>query len=263
MSVERADMKDQIKELIGSQLHDLEETTKGQMVFYSLSKNLRIQLFNRLKINKTEFSKFEEQAVTLKADVALFISSNELIPYTMKTILSPSTSRPLLLIYVHKSDLTKRFINMLANLPNISSNEIKFLQLEQIKKPPVRPAQASDIDRYQRTSEGFSQYCQNTFKTRLEFAKAKSKWPELMEPYTTKEQFITYCESLKPVKNNETPTATLEEFYEYVKETSPSNMTKQYIREHFGNLDDSITNLNETKEFRNKMKDLRKRLLDD
>lgn len=257
---DRNDIKEEILLRFGSALHDLEKTSRGQMSFYSLSKNLRIQVLDRLRIQKGDYIRFQEQANELKTTVALLISVHEVIPFRTVVVESPTTSSPLLMFFIHIDDLTPRFVDMIAALPNISAEDIEYHRFENMKLKPSsssRPPQPSELDLYTRDKSGFDAYCLKTCKTRIEYDRAKHKWPDLMSKFKNKTEFIAFVESLKPSVRSES-NGTIEEFHEYILNTSISAITKAYIRAKFSNLEPSKTFVNEPfQSFRNKLRELK------
>ena len=258
---DRNDMRDGIMLRFGNAIHDLEKTTRGQMSFYSLSKNMRIQILDRTRIQKSDYAHFQEQALELKAEIAILISIHEQIPYRISIIMSPTTSKPIMFFFIHIDDLTPRFVNMLACMPDISKEDIEYHRFENMKlkasSTSSRSAQPSELDLYTRDEHGFNAYCEKTCKTRIEYDRARHKWPEQMSKFKSKSDFIAYTESLKPVPTSST-SGTLEEFHTYVLNTSISAITKAYIRSKFSNLDPSLTFVDEPfQSFRTKLKELK------
>ena len=168
---------------------------------------------------------------------------------------------------------------MLADQESLPATEEKSVALENSKKKPKE----SIADTFPATEEGFNDYCKKTAKSKLEYEKAKSRWPESMKAFKNRTEFLEFVTSIKPAKQTKSketdasesksgdssseeskPTGTEEEFYNYVKHTAISKITKTEIRNKFGNLPDSITLLNKTgADFKNALKELKDDLKDE
>ena len=122
MSVEKAELVGVIYDRFAPIIYDIEETSRGEMNLFSPSKNLRVMICNKQKPAKTDYEKFERLVESLKPAIALFVSGQDEIDYR---IVQSSTC---LYFYIHLSDLTKRFIQMLANFPTLSTEETKALK---------------------------------------------------------------------------------------------------------------------------------------
>ena len=263
-----------IQSKISKQIHDLKPAAKGEMTLYSHSKELRIQISTAQQIQKSTLVKFTQQIEELKPIVAMFISCNDDIPFNVQ-------SSPCLTFFITSKELTKRFVEYLGSLPNINEPEEEEESEEESKdtKPKEKKPKISFIESYEPTLEGFDKYCHEVSKSKIEFKKAQEKWSEQMKVYSKLSDFQEYIVSLKPPKPDKPdksekkekedktekeekpePKGTIEEFQKYIKDTALSKITKSYIKDNFGNLDNSITFLNETKDFKKKISDYKKTL---
>lgn len=240
---------EQIKSLISESIPDITNASKGEMTLYSPSKNMRIMIFNKQKITQTDYKKFTQLVEELKSSVSVFISCLSHIPFEV-------ISNPLQ-FFIELDDLTPRFIEMLSRQQDITQVQKDIVSVSYTKK---KKSQTSKIDSYQNNEESFFKYCEEVSLSKLEFEKSRKKWESIMNELgcTTRDKFKDYIQKLRD-ENKTVSDSTPEEFENFVKITPLSKITKTIIKEKFGNLDNSITFLNEpSKEFTKKYKDLKK-----
>lgn len=264
-------------------LKDITEASKGDMNLYSPSKNIRIQVVNKQKVVKGDYTKFETVIERLQPSVAVFISFVDDIPLRIKTYIL--NEKPVLEIHANFSDVNERFIDMLANQEDISELESKTLSLENSKKKPKE----SYIESYGTSTKDFDEYCKSVPISKIEYEKAKAKWSESMKQFENRTKFIEHIKQLRnptvqqqPVaKQQQAPTPapataaqaaspsddgsdseqTEQQFNEYIKTTPISKITKKEIKARFGNLSDSITHMNKTgDDFKSAIKKLKESL---
>ena len=254
-----------IREIL-SEIEDLEEAPHGQMTLYSPAHNLRVMINEEDEVTEPMKDEFEVIAKALKPTLALFISTNDEIPFDIIT-------EPIFCIYATPKDLTPRFIEFLTALePDDNGTEEEEKQTKKASKPkskksdktekkPQKPKSSKEdyIDKFDETDEGFSKYCHETPKTKIEFKKAQAKWSEQMKIYKTAKDFTDYIISLKEAKAKPEPSASLDEFNDYIKSTPISKITKTHIREIFGNLKEA-QELLDSKDFKNEVKELKESL---
>jgi len=268
-----------IQSKISKYVNDLKPAAKGEMSLYSHTKELRIQVSIAQTVQKASLTKFVQQAEELKPSVAMFVSCVDDIPFNVQ-------STPCLTFFVNSKDLSKRFLEYLKSLPDInepeedeneyseSDNENDENEYSDSEEKPkkkskksvksiksTKTTKTSFIEAYDSTPEGFDKYCHEVVKSKIEFKKAQEKWSKQMKSYPKVADFIEYVNSLKTNKTDKPePKGTVEEFHKFIKDTPISKITKSYIKDNFGNLDDSITFLNETKDFKKKISELKKSL---
>lgn len=258
-----------IKNRLFSNLKDITEASKGDMNLYSPSKNMRIQIVSKQKVIKSDYTKFEGAIERLQPSVAVFVSFVDNIPFRIKTY--TIKDKTILEIHVNYADINERFIDMLANQEDISELEGKTLALENSKKKPKE----SYIEQYDSGEKEFNDYCKNVPISKIEYEKAKAKWADLMSQFENRTKFIEYIKKLRePPELPPTPKEKArakkqaeesvdleEEFYEYIKSTPLSKITKKDIKARFGSLSDSITKMNKTgDDFKGAIKELRESL---
>lgn len=244
-----SDVVEQIKTLLEPFIPDITNSQKGEMTLYSPLKNMRFLILNKQKVTSADYKKFTTLIDELKVSVSVFISCSANIPFEIKS--SP------LQFYIEQNDLTPRFIEMLAKQNDVTQVQKDIVSVSYAKK---KKPQTSPIDEYTNDAEGFNKYCAEISISKLEFEKARKKWGTIMDELecTKKEKFKEYIQKLRDA-NKVVATGTQEEFIEFVKNNLLSKITKSVIKEKFGNLDNSITYLNEpSKEFTKKYKDLKK-----
>ena len=240
-----------VKNILLPAVADIDNAPKGEMSLFAASKNLRIQVTNAKKVNNAIYTDFRHAALELKPAVAIFVSCQDVIPLNFETT-------PCLLIYVHVSDLNERLIGFIHSLPD----------LIETSKPKTKSAKSADnsfIMKYTESHEDFERYCREVPKTKIEFKKAVAKWAEEMNEFPTLAKFEEHIAQVKADIAAATtppppPEATIEEYHDYLKTTPPSKLRKTYIKENFGNLDNSITFLNETKDFLTKIREYQKKV---
>ena len=272
---------EEIKSIITPAIDDIDNAPKGEFTLVSPSRNLRILISNAKTITKRMFDDFEVKCESLHPAVGLFIATQTEQTFNVKRISSG------VIFAITPEDLTERFLDYLENLPIIENNEEDQPSRRTSKSAPGKTSQnkseqkneshsantssrkgtPSVIDDYGDTPEEFERYCREVPKSKVEFKKAQAKWAEQMKDYPKLTDFKEYVDSMKPPKKEkekeEKPEAngTIEEFEQYLIDTPASQIRKTYIKEHFGNLDNSITFLNETgKDFLQNIKDYQKAL---
>lgn len=243
-----------VKNSFGDYLKDITEASKGDMNLYSPSKNIRIQIVNKQKVIKSDYTKFENLIEKLQPSVAIFVSFSDNIPLRIKSIIQ--NGKAVLELYINYSDINERFLDMIANQENIPEVEEKSLALENSKKKPKE----SIIESYESTDEGFELYCKNVAISKIEYEKAKSKWSESMKKFENRSKFIEY---VKEVKQSEQPACngTKDEFYEFIRTNPLSKITKKEIKSRFGNLPNDVTFMDKTgNDFKVEIKKLKESL---
>lgn len=256
MSSEKIDNVEVIKNQLSKSIADVTEASKGDMNLYSASKNMRIQIINKQKIIKSDYTKFEENITRLQPSVAVLISFNDEIPFRIKSYIL--NDKPILEIHINHSDISDRFIDMLANQETISETESKTLSLENSKKKPKE----SFIESFK---GNFDEYCKSCPISKIEYEKVKSKWTEEMKQFENRTKFIEFIrksrESTTEHNEEKQTEGTEEQFNEYIKTTALSKITKKEIKAKFGNLSDNITYLNKTgDDFKSSIKKLKESL---
>lgn len=258
MSVDSSENKVNNVEIIKQQfierLKDITEASKGDMNLYSQSKNIRIQVVNKQKVIKSDYTKFENLIEKLQPSVAIFISFSDNIPFRIKSTIHNGKS--VLELYINHTDINERFLDMIANQEDIPETEEKSLALENSKKKPKE----SIIESYESTNDGFELYCKNIAISKIEYEKAKSKWSENMKNFENRSKFIEY---VKEVKQSEQPSCngTKDEFYEFIRTNPLSKITKKEIKSRFGNLPNNVTLMDKTgNDFKAEIKKLKESL---
>ena len=246
-----------IKNRLYNNLKDITEASKGDMNLYSPSKNIRIQVVNKQKVIKSDYTKFESVIERLQPSVAVFISFVDDIPMRIKSYILNDKS--VLEIHLNYTDINDRVIDMLVNQDDISETEGKALALENSKKKPKE----SYIERYESNDKGFDEYCKTVPISKVEYEKAKSKWSEHMKQFKNRTDFLESIKKAReePESDKSESEGTEEDFYEYIKTTALSKITKKEITARFGNLSNSITHMNKTgDEFKSAIKKLKESL---
>lgn len=267
-----------IKDSLINKIRDLVDSPKGEMTLYSPSKNMRIEVVDKQKITKIDYTRFENLIDKLHPSVAVFISFSDKIPYKIKPIIK--SGKLTLEIYISVDYIDDHFVEMLANQDDLPE-EIEMMNAIENSKKKVKE---SVIESYEPTIEGFNSYCKNVPISKIEYGKAKSKWPRQMESYEDRTKFIEYIRAdrqldSKQTKGTSTVKSTLtkgtstvksaltksikskgsvNEFYNYIRETAISKITKKDIRENFAELSDEITFLDKTgNDFKEAIKNLK------
>ena len=242
---------DQIKAQLALFIPDIANAPKGEMTLYSSAKNMRFYILNKQKVASADYKKFSQLVDDLKPSVAVFISCMESIPFEVK-------ANPLQ-FYVDQSDLTPRFIEMLAKQDDVTQAQKDIASVAFAKKK----VQTSKIDGYANNEEGFNAYVEETNVSSLEFEKSRKKWEQQMDARgcKTRDAFKEYVQKVQNAKKA-TPDGTQEQFNEFVKITPLNKITKTSVKNQFGNLPATITFLDEpVKEFSQKIKELKKTLM--
>lgn len=264
----KTNFNETIKNLLLPAIPDIDNASKGEMSLFSPSKNLRVFITSAKTVGKSAFENFEQLAFDLKPAVALFVSCQANVKLNFK-------DSPCIIHYLILEDINERFIEYLKSLPNVAEPEVKPKTVRASRSSTSsrssassakesKPVKASFIDNYDDSPEGFKKYCQEVAKSKIEFKKAVAKWGAEMADYPTLTKFTEHIVSLKEAKESKEvkeANGTEEEFNEYLTTTPASQIRKAYIKEHFSNLPDEITFLNETKDFQSKIRAYRKELL--
>lgn len=248
---ERTNFNEQIKNLLLPAVADIDNAPKGEMTLFAPSKNLRILITAAKKVNSSITTGFQHSSLELKPAVAILVSCQDMIQFNVST-------SPCLSFYLHISDLTPRFIEYVKSLPNLIEPKSK-------SKPATKPTSDSFISNYTESHEDFERYCREVPKTKIQYKQAVAKWTTEMAEFPTLAKFTEHVVKVKeavPPPAAPTPTATLEQYHKYLLETPASKLRKTYIKENFSNLDDSVTFLNETKDFLPKLKEYQRSLKD-
>lgn len=268
-----------IKDSLIDKIRDLVDSPKGEMTLYSPSKNMRIEVVDKQKITKIDYTRFENLIDKLHPSVAVFISFSDKIPYKIKPTIK--SGKLTLEIYISVDYIDDRFVEMLANQDDLPEEIEMMNAIENSKKK----AKESVIESYEPTIEGFNSYCKKVPISKIEYEKAKSKWPRQMESYENRTKFIEYIRADRQLDSKQTTKGTsvvkstltksssavkstltksikskgtVNEFYNYIRETAISKITKKDIRENFAELSDEITFLDKTgNEFKEAIKNLK------
>ena len=252
---EKTQIIDTIKDQISARIPDLDEASKGDMNLYSPSKNIRIQVANKQKIIKSDFTKFDSLVDKLQPAVAVFVSHNDDIPMRIKAVIV--NGKPVVEFFINSSDITDRFVEMLSSYEDIPALEEKSLALENSKKKPKE----SLIEQYEATPEEFTRYCNTIAVSKVEYEKAKNKWPDEMKQFENRTKFIEHIKHGRSAPAPATSNGSKEEFHEFVRSSPLSKITKKEIKTRFGNLPDEVTFMNKTGEsFKTEIKKLKESL---
>lgn len=187
----KADCAINVSSLLKSSIPELVLVPKGEMTYYSPSKNIRVQIVDKQKILPCDYTKFDRLADELRSSISLFVSCGCPIPFDVK-------SNPLR-FYVTPEDLTPRFMEMLTNQKDASQSQKDIVSaIRDMKKRPV----ASRVNSYADDEEGFQLYCKETPVSKMEFEKARKKWKDTMDFYEclTRSQFRAYILSVRSQK---------------------------------------------------------------
>ena len=278
---------EEIKDKLDDALPDLEKTGVNEM--YSKSKNIMIQITTARKVKNDVYTNFQQDATLRKPALAILISMNDQIPYRIE-------SSPCLSYYIHIDDLNERLIDSIKRLPEIkvikasktkpqapkaakeaketkeakAAKEAKETtskkpkadksEKEEKEEKETKPTKVSFIDKYPATVDGFDEYCSEVPKSKIEYTKAKAKWPELMKDFPKLQDFKDYIDALN---GNEEPkhekvktsAATLEDLTNYLLSTPASKLRAAYIKEQFGNLEESKMTIAKLKEWQKELKE--------
>lgn len=211
-------------------------------------KNIVIEVASKPKLSNDK-SRFEEYMSKSHYTIGLFISLLEPIPFDV------ITNNDTLIFYTYAADLTKRFIDMLVNKPDLTDKQMNQIALENCRKIE----RESFIDKYDTTDEGFLAYAKSVPKSKVEYEKAKNKWPILMNNFKNKTQYVEWIQKMQseqtqeyvpgviPQGANKFPFEinTLAGFYDYVLKTPVANINKKTIKQFYPSVDVQYTHINE------------------
>lgn len=241
---------------------DIEMDYDGQLITCS-KKNIIIELHMRGKVTSADRNRFLKTLTGRHGRIGVFVSYGDLIPFEIDFANC--------VLYTHISDFNERLVEMIINQPDIDETELKDIALENCKKH----VKESMLDQFESTETGFVAYCQKVPKSKIEFEKAKGKWPVIMNSFKKKEEFINYildCQDKEEVKHtpgmipegaNEFPYEcnTLDGFYEYIRETPVQKINKKTINQFFSAIDPEVSCINLTGDkFRTAIKELHDQL---
>lgn len=209
-------------------------------------KNLVIDINTKVKLSNDK-SRFEDYITGSPYTTGIFISFMEVIPLDIYNVDNK------LMMYLHISDLTPRFIDMIINKPDLSEYQMKEIAIESCK----RKERSSYIDNYENTDEGFNAYIKRVPKSKIEYEKAKVKWSKLMVAFDKKDQFVDYINKMQSETKSEhipgtIPTGannfpfeinTLQGFYDYILKTPISAINKKTIKHFYPSVSDEYTHI--------------------
>lgn len=226
---------------VRSQFESLKPVTStvSGIEFYVPSKNIHFMVVNKKKFVKADLTKFDDVIKSCHPTIMIIINLQE-TPMVIEPI---QTDNIVGIKYIlSPNDITDRFVNYLASAADLNTTEMnRVTQLNAKATAPVVPKE-SCLEKYGDSEQDFRKYCEEVVKSKLEYEKAKAKWPEYMKIFAKKEDFIKYTATLKTkdeVRTNKT--SNIEEFHEFVKMTPTSKISKKIVKEKFPDLSEEIT----------------------
>jgi hypothetical protein len=210
--------------------------------FHIPAKNAYFIVINKKAILKADIAKFNE-VIKLHHPSLLMVINIQDVALDIKPIVSDDISGVRIILSLN--NFTDDFVRYINGLPSLNNVEMKLVtQLNAKSNAPVAQ-KISFIEQFEDTEEDFTKYCNQVVKSKVEFERAKTKWPTQMKVFAKKESFIAYVAALKaPAEDAKTnKTSTIEEFQTYLVATPIGKITKKEIKERFSGLSDAITHV--------------------
>lgn len=226
--------------------------------YFIPAKNIYFSTINKKKLLSADNAKMNDIINSCHPSVYVTINQSEcklnIKPYCVDEI-------PGIHIIMSESHLDQYWIDFFGSVPE--QNATMMTRINQLNAKASTPAvpKESFIAKFEDDEESFMNYCKQVTKSKIEFEKAKQKWPEQMKLFPKKELFVTYINSLKTAQDVPDKTNNIDviaNYHEFIRSTPTPKITKKHIKENYPELTDDITFLNLTGDaFKTKINELK------